>query len=209
MKFALLRAGTTVLAAAALAVTFAPAAAADPFDITYDCQADSPLGPQQFTLNQAGDATAPATVVPDGTLDVVVDPAPNTVPSEVNGNQVKEVHTFTVKVPVPSNATLNSVDLTGGSGLGPNPPEWSQADGIVTVTFEGPIAGGAQFELPTITAHLTAGASGTIESKLYGTSHDDPGLTFTAVVSSIIGDVSVPTACFPNPNPVLTSTTIA
>jgi len=212
MKFAPLRHGTSVLAASALAVAgllaLAPAASAAPVDITYDCQADTPLGAQNLTLLQSVDSSAPATVAPGGTLDVVVDPAPNTVPSEAAGNTVKEVNTFTLKVPVPSNSTLDSVELTGGSGLGDTPPEWTVADGVVTVTFPGPIAGGATFELPTITAHLTAGASGTVDTSLYGTSYDDPGLTFTAVVSSIIGDVNAPVSCFPNPNPVLTSTTI-
>src|SRR5690606_12197347 len=51
---------------------------------------------------------------------------------------------------------------------------------------------------PTVTAHLKAGESGTIETKLYGTRHDDPGLTFNAVVSTIIGDVEVPSSCYPN-----------
>jgi dehydratase len=206
MKFAL-RTGLGVLAATAAVLVIVPSASAAT-DIAYDCQADTPIGAQQMTLNQSVDATAPATVAPGGALDVVVDPAPNQVPSEAAGNTVKNVHTFTLKVPVPSNATLTGVDLTGGSGLGDTPPQVSQGDGVMTVTFEGPIAGGATFELPTITAHLTAGPSGTIDSSLYGTSYDDPGLTFTAVVSSIIGDVSAPTACFPNPNPALTSTTI-
>lgn len=209
MKSALLRAGTGVLAAAALAVAFTPPASAAPVDIVYDCQAETPLGPQNATLNQTVDATAPATVAPGGALDVAIDPAPNQVPTEVAGYPLEEVHTFSLKVPVPTNATLTGVDLTGGSGLGPTPPEWSSADGVVTVTFPGPIAGGATFELPTVTAHLTAGASGTIDSTLYGTSYADPGLTFTAVVSTIIGDISAPTSCFPNPNPVLTTTTIA
>jgi dehydratase len=206
MKFALLKASTAVLAAATLAVVCTPVAAAAT-DITYDCEADTPLGAENATLNQAVDATAPATVAPGGSLDVVVDPAPNTVPTEVAGYTVKNVHTFTLKVPVPANATLSGVDLTGGSGLG-STPTWSEAAGVVTVSFAGPIAGGATFELPTITAHLTAGSSGAIDATLYGTSYDDPGLTFTTVVGTIIGDVSAPTSCFPNPNPVLTSTTI-
>ncbi|MPZ81207.1 MAG: cyclase [Actinophytocola sp.] len=208
MKSALLRAGTGMLAAAALAVAMAPPASAAAFDIVYDCQADTPLGAENLTLNQAVDATAPATVAPGGALDVVVDPGPNQVPAEAAGYDVKEVHTFALKVPVPSNATLTGVDLTGGSGLGPTPPAWSEDGGIVTVTFAGPIAGGATFELPTVTAHLTAGTSGTVDSTLYGSSYDDAGLTFTAVVSTFLGDISAPTACFPNPNPVLTSTTI-
>jgi dehydratase len=207
MKFALLKTGTAVFAAAALAVVGAPQALAAT-DINFDCEADTPLGTENVSLTQTVDATAPATVAPGGTLDVVVDPAPGTVPAEAAGQRVRSVHTFTLKVPVPPNATLTGVDLTGGSNLG-GTPTWSQSGGVVTVQFPGPIAGGSTFELPTITAHLTSGASGVIESALYGTSYDDPGLTFTTVVSTFIGDISVPTSCFPNPNPVLTSTTIA
>jgi len=207
MKFAL-RAGLGVLAAGAAVFVLAPAASAAPTDINYDCRADTPLGPQNATLTQTVDATAPAAVAPGGALDVVVDPAPSTVPSEVNGNEVKEVKGFTLKVPVPANSTLTGVDLTGGSGLGPNPPAWSESGGVVIVTWDGPMPGGSTFEIPTVTAHLTAGASGAIDSGLYGTSYDDPGLTFTTVVRSFIGDISAPTSCFPNPNPVLTSTVI-
>jgi len=208
MKSALLRAAFGTLATAAAVLALAqPASAA--VDIAYDCQADTPLGAENLTLNQAVDATAPATVAPGGALDVVVDPGPNQVPSEAAGYEVKEVHTFTLKVPVPANSTLTGVDLTGGSGLGPTPPAWSEDAGVVVVTFAGPIAGGASFELPTVTAHLTAGTSGTVDSTLYGSSYDDAGLTFTAVVSTFLGDISAPTSCFPNPNPVLTSTAIA
>jgi dehydratase len=207
MKFALLKTGTAAFAAAALAVVCAPAAFAAAADINYDCQADTPLGAQNVTLTQTVDATAPATVAPGAAFDVVVDPATNTVPSEAAGQTVKNVNTFTLKVPVPANSTLSGVDLAGGSNLGGD-PTWSESGGVVTVQFPGPIAGGSTFELPTITAHLTAGASGAVESSLYGTSYDDPGLTFTTVVSTFIGDISAPTSCFPNPNPVLTSTTI-
>lgn len=207
MRFTLLRTGVAAVVAVAASVVLAPTASAAT-DIAYDCQADTPLGTENLTLNQTVDATAPASVAPGGALDVVVDPAPNQVPSEAAGYTVKNVNTFTLKVPVPANATLTGVELTGGSGLG-STPTWTETNGVVTVSFAGPIAGGATFELPTITAHLTAGASGAIESKLYGTSYDDPGLTFTAVVGTFIGDISAPTSCFPNPNPVLTSTTIS
>jgi dehydratase len=208
MKFALLKTGMAAFGAAALVVVGAPQALAAPVDINYDCEASTPIGAQTSSLAQTVDATAPATVAPGAAFDVVVDPAPNEVPAESNGFTVKNVHTFTLKVPVPTNATLTGIDLTGGSNLGGTPTS-SQSGGIVTVQFPGPIAGGSTFELPTITAHLTAGASGAVESTLYGTSYDDPGLTFTAVVSTFIGDISAPTSCFPNPNPVLSSTTIA
>lgn len=206
MRFTLLKTATAVLAAVAASVVVAPTAAAAT-DIVYDCRGNTPFGAEYMTLNQTVDATAPATVAPGGALDIVVDPAPNQVPTEAAGYTVREVRNFTLKVPVPTNSTLRGVTLTGGSGLG-STPTWSQSGGVVTVSFAGPIAGGATFELPTITAHLTAGASGAIQSTLYGTSYDNPGLTFTAVVSTFIGNVSVPTSCFPNPNPVLTSTTI-
>jgi dehydratase len=197
-----------LVAVAALPVALAaPASAAT--TVTFDCQADAPIvGPQQVSLNQDTDVTAPATVAPGGAFDVVIDPAPNTVPSEVSGNTVKNINTFALKFPIPANSTYVGADLAGGSGLGDTAPAIAVADGVATLSFPGPIAGGATFELPTITAHLTAGQSGTIETKLSGTSYSDPGLTFKAVASTIIGDVTAPTACFPSPSPVFTTTTI-
>ncbi|WP_370966163.1 cyclase [Amycolatopsis sp. cg9] len=195
-------------AAAALPIALAaPASAAT--TVTFDCQADAPIvGPQKVSLNQDADVTAPATVAPGGAFDVVIDPAPNTVPGDVSGNKVKNINTFALKFPIPANSTYVGADLAGGSGLGSTAPTIAVANGVATLSFPGPIAGGATFELPTITAHLTAGQSGTIETKLSGTSYSDPGLTFKAVASSIIGDVTAPTACFPNPSPVFTTTTI-
>jgi dehydratase len=195
-------------AAAALPIALAvPASAATA--VTFDCQADAPIvGPQKVSLNQDTDVSAPATVAPGAAFDVVIDAAPNTVPAEVSGNKVKNINTFALKFPIPANATYVGADLTGGSGLGSTPPAISVANGVATLSFPGPIAGGATFELPTITAHLTAGQSGTIETKLSGTSYSDPGLTFKAVASTIIGDLTAPTSCFPNPSPVFTTTTI-
>jgi dehydratase len=206
MKFALLKASTAVLVAAASALMGASQAAAAT-DITYDCEANSPLGPQYIPFYQTVDATAPTTVAPGGTFDVVVDPATNQVPTTAGDYTVKNVNTFTLTVPIPPNATLTGLQLTGGSNLG-STPTWSVSGGIITIKFAGPIAGGATFDLPTITAHLTAGSTGVIETTLNGTSYTNPGLTFNTVVTVVIFDVSVPTSCFPNPNPVLTSTTI-
>ncbi|MEU0789925.1 cyclase [Amycolatopsis sp. NPDC005961] len=197
-----------LVAVAALPIALAaPASAAT--TVTFDCQADAPIvGPQQVSLNQDTDVTAPATVAPGGAFDVVIDPAPNTVPGDVSGNKVKNINTFALKFPIPANSSFVSADLAGGSGLGSTAPTIAVANGVATLSFPGPIAGGATFELPTVTAHLTAGQSGTIETKLSGTSYSDPGLTFKAVASTIIGDITAPTACFPNPSPVFTTTTI-
>ena len=130
----------------------------------------------------------------------------------------QEGRTYDVEIVTDAAALIDKLEASSG-GTSPGSASPAQLRSLlahfdetfrqrVTVTFDGPIAGGATFELPTITAHLTAGASGTVDSSLYGTSYDDPGLTFTAVVSSIIGDISAPTSCFPNPSPVLTSTTV-
>ncbi|WP_326959472.1 MULTISPECIES: cyclase [unclassified Amycolatopsis] len=196
-------------AAAALPLALAAPASAATTTIAFDCQADAPIiGPQQVSLNQDADVTAPATVAPGAAFDVVIDPAPNEVPGEVAGNTVKNINTFALKFPIPANSTYVSADLAGGSGLGSTAPAIAVSGGVATLSFPGPIAGGATFELPTITAHLTAGASGTIETKLSGTSYSDPGLTFKAVAGTFIGDITAPTACFPNPSPVFTTTTI-
>ncbi|MGW3998371.1 cyclase [Amycolatopsis sp. NPDC004772] len=185
----------------------APASAAT--SVTFDCQANAPIvGPQKVALNQDADVSAPATVAPGGAFDVVIDPAPNTVPGTVSGNKVKNINTFALKIPIPANSSYVGADLAGGSGLGATPPKISVANGVATLSFPGPIAGGATFELPTVTAHLKAGQSGTIQTKLAGTGYTDPGLTFKAVASTIIGDLTAPTACFPNPSPVFTTTTI-
>lgn len=189
---------------AALSLT----ASAAPADINFDCKGDAPIvGPQFFTFPQAAEVTAPETAAPGSAVDIVIDPAANTIPGEVNGFTVKEVKDFALKLPIPPNSTYVSADLTGGSGLGDTPPTITVDGDVATIAFPGPIAGGAEFELPTTTVHLTAGESGAIETKLSGTSHDDPGLTFTAVVNQLT-DITVPTACFPNPNPVITTTTI-
>ncbi|MGW1682398.1 cyclase [Saccharopolyspora sp. NPDC002376] len=202
------RAATAAALAAAAALTLSPQAMAAAVDINFDCSGASPLGEQKFSLQQGADVTAPANVAPGGALDIVIDPAVNAIPGSVNGFTVKRIEGMDLKIPIPANSTFVSADLAGGSGLGPNPPTINVDGNVATLHLDGPIAGGSQFELPTVTAHLTAGDSGAIETKLYGTSYSDPGLTFNAVVSSIIGDTNVPSKCFPSPNPVLATTTI-
>jgi dehydratase len=212
MKSALRRIGTRALAGTAaallpLVLLASPASAAT--TVNLDCQANAPIvGPQQLNLSQDATVTAPATVAPGGSLQVVVAPAPTTVPTTVSGYTVKQLTGFALKVLVPANSTYVSATLSGGSGLGSTPPTIAVSGGVATISFPGPIAGGATFQFPTVTIALTAAASGSIETHLGGTSYTDPGLTFTAVVSSIIGDISAPTACFPNPSPVFSTTTI-
>ncbi|GAA4888037.1 MULTISPECIES: cyclase [Saccharopolyspora] len=202
------RTATAAAIAAATALAFSPQALAAAFDINFDCSGDSPLGEQLFSLPQTAEVIAPASVAPGAGLELVIDPEPSTVPTEVNGYAVERVEGLDLRIPIPANSTFVSAELSGGSGLGDTPPTLTVDGDLATLHLDGPMAGGAAYELPTVTAQLTAADSGTIETRLHGTGYDDPGLTFNAVVSSILGEIDVPTACYPNPNPVLTTTTI-
>ncbi len=197
--------------AAALALVpvlaFGTTAAAANQTITYKVRATALGQTADLTLDQGVDASAPATVAPGGALKVTIDPAPNTVPATGGGYTIREINTVALKLPVPANSTFVSASLSGGSGLGSTPPTVAKVGNDVVLSVKGPLKGGAAFELPTVTVNLTAGSSGTIETKLGGTSYDAPGLTFNAVVV-VIFPITAPAKAYPDPSPVLTSTTI-
>jgi len=186
---------------------FTTNASAAPQTITFKLRASAVGQTSDFTLDQGLDASAPATVAPNGALTVTIDPAPNKVPAEAAGRQVREIKGLALKLPVPANSTYRSASLSGGSGLGGTPTIALQGNDVV-LDVPGPIKGGADFELPVVTINLQAGGSGTIAAKLGGTSYDAPGLTFTAVITVIGFPVNAAAKGYPDPNPVLTSTTI-
>ncbi|WP_232850849.1 hypothetical protein [Nocardia acididurans] len=104
--------------------------------------------------------------------------------------------------PVPANSTLVSATVSGGTVAG----TVSTAGGNIVLTVPGPIAGGTTFTPPAVTINVTAGAAGTpITSKYAGTSYASPGMTMTTKVA-IVGNVA--TACYPNPSPTLTTTSV-
>jgi dehydratase len=199
--------------ALALAATLGlagPVAAAT-VPVVWDCEAKPPIGaPQQLTLNNSVQADAPATVVAGGSFEATLAPDPTTVPAEAGGYKITNLKNLKLKVPVPQGATFQSATLTGGSNLGTGIPSVAQADNVVTVTVPGPLAGGSTFQLPALHLTLTAtGAAGTaIDTKLAGSSYTDPGMTFGATVQAGPFPIDVPTTCFANPSPTLTSTTI-
>jgi dehydratase len=186
---------------------FTTNASAAPQTITYKLRASAAGQSSEFTLDQGLDASAPATVAPNGTLAVVIDPAPNKIPSEAAGRQVREIKDLSLKLPVPGNSKFQSATISGGSGLGGTPSIGLVGNDVV-LKVPGPIKGGADFELPVVTINLQAGGTGSIESKLGGTSYDAPGLTFTAVVVVLGFPINAAAAGYPDPNPVLTTTTI-
>jgi dehydratase len=196
-----------VFTAFALLFALSTPASAATQAITYKLKASAAGQTAEFTLDQTLAATAPATVAPRGAVAVVIDPAPNKVPAQAGGRTVREIKTIALKLPVPANATFSSATLAGGAGLGSTPTVALEGTNVV-LKIAGPIKGGADFELPTITINFTAGASGTIATKLGGTSYTDPGLTFTAVVTALGFPINAPANGYPDPSPVLTSTTI-
>lgn len=198
------------LGLASLLVGIAPASAASS-TLLLSCQATPPVGgTQQLSLDSTVEATAPSAVTPGAAFDVVLAAGPLLLPTTAGGFPINNVKNLKLKMPVPAGATLRTTSLSGGSNLGAGVPSVAVAGGVATLTVPGPIPGGATFQLPAVTLSLTAtGAAGsTIATKLAGSSFTDPSLTLTANVRAVILNVDVPTNCFANPNPVLTSTSV-
>ena len=172
--------------------------------ITYNVQASALGQTAELTLDQDIDSTAPATVAPGGAVQVVIDPAPNEVPAEGGGYQIREIKNLALAMPVPANSTFVSASVSGGS----HPATVALEGNEIVLRVAGPMAGGQSFELPTVTVNLTAGQSGAIETTLAGTSYDDPGLTFTAVIIAFGFPIDAAATAYPSPSPVLTTTTI-
>jgi len=159
-------------------------------------------------LRQAVNAAAPATVRPNTRFTVAVDLQPGTLPSEVKGFKLQEVRDLALRIPIPANTSYVGAKLSGGSGLNSTPSV--QLDGnTAVVKVAGPIPGGASFQLPTLSVRLKSGRAGTtIETKLKGTSYDDPGLTLQAKIKWKFLSTTAPVACYPDPNPALTRTRV-
>ncbi len=203
--------GVAMLAALPLLGMTLPAGAtpAEGTPITYDLQstavgqtADSSI---PVTVNAS---SSPATVAPGGAVTVTLAAGSLTVPSSADGYTVKDIQGIALDIAMPTNSTYVSCSLSGGSGLGSGTNTCSNSGGNVVVNIPGPIAGSATATLPTLTIDVTAGSSGSIDTKLAGTSYSDPGLTFTAVISVIGISVNAPTTGYPTTSPVLASTSI-
>lgn len=175
---------------------------------SYACRADTKFGRHTVSLRQAVNATAPATVRPNTRFTVAVDLQPGTLPSEVKGFRLLEVRDLALRIPVPANSSYVSAKLSGGSGLNSTPTV--QLDGPdVLIKVPGPIPGGANYQLPTLAVRLKSGRRGTtVETKLKGTTYDNPGLTLQAKIKWKFLTTTAPVACYPNPNPALTTTSI-
>lgn len=196
----------SALAGAVLGLVAWPAVAG-PVAVSYTCQADTKFGHQHFSLRQGVGASAPAVVKPGATFDIVVNADSGSLPGEVKGFKVKEVRDLSLRVPVPANSSYVGAVLSGGSGLG-STPSVEAANGTITLRVAGPIPGGAGYQLPSLTVRLKAGRSGAIETRLQGTSFDNPGLNLQATIKWKFVTIKSAVACYPDPNVPLTHTDI-
>ncbi|MGZ0148426.1 hypothetical protein ACXJJ3_15245 [Kribbella sp. WER1] len=190
-----------------LVVILALLAPADQPVATYACRADTKFGKHTISLRQGVDAQAPATVRANARFTIAVHSQQGTLPTEVKGFKLQEVRDLTLRIPVPANAAYLSSQLIGGSGLNSTPSVQLEGNTAV-VKVSGPIPGGATFQLPTLSIRLRAGRPGVIETKLKGTSYDDPGLTLQAKIKWKFITTTAPVACYPDPNPALTRTLV-
>lgn len=216
LRIALVSAAST--AAVALTAAAAPLAVAQPANtvpLAFDCQAKPPVGSaQKFAMEAVVDATAPATATKGQQVTGEISVRPIKVPAEQSGYKVEHVKNMVISAQVPAGTEFVSATLSGGKGFGSAKPTVSTGTDkagkpVVLVKIAGPIAGGATIELPKVALVLKVTASsGTVEGRLSGSSYQDPTMTFTGRAKAGLFGVDVPAACFPKPNPVLTSTRI-
>ncbi|MGK4585154.1 cyclase [Kitasatospora sp. HPMI-4] len=207
----LTRVSTVLAGGLAAAGLLAPPASAADTPLALACQATPPIGSaQNLTLNAGVNATAPATVAAGSQFSITLAPDPLTVPTSVSSYTLQSISNIQLTVPVPANSTLVSESVSGGSGIDPGSASVAVNGNDVVMAVSSSITGGSTFTLPALTLNLTAGASGsTVQTALGGTGYSDPGLTFTATVPVSFFTVDVPTACFPSPQAVLSSTSVS
>jgi dehydratase len=166
---------------------------------SYACRANTKFGQHTLSLRQGVDAKAPAAVRPNSRFTIAVDLKPGSLPGEVKGFKLQEVRDLSLRVPVPANSSYVGARLIGGSGLNSTPT--IQLDrGVLVIKVAGPIPGGANYQLPTLSVRLKSG--------LKGTSYDDPGLTLQARIKWKFVTTTAPVSCYPDPNPALTRTVV-
>jgi dehydratase len=149
------------------------------------------------------DAAAPATVRPNQTFKIVIDPAPTTT----NATYLKAMKDITTVFQLAGGAYPVSVQLTGGSNIGTAPSKATYSGGKLTVTTPGPIIGGQTYDLPTVTLNVVAPARGKVTSIPGGTSFSDLGFHFQR---QVVGDDAWgPGQCYPDPAQPVTYTSTA
>jgi dehydratase len=162
------------------------------------------------TLDNGVTSLVEPTVPAGSNFQVTLTPDPITVPTEGGGYPIRNLNSVRVRFAVPAGSTFVSATLSGGSNLGTGTPTVGHSGGVVTLTVPGQLAPGTTAVLPTVTVILNAtGAPGTVlNARFSGSSYDSPAISFNAVVSTFLGNITGTTNCFPPTNPVVATTTI-
>ena len=180
---------------------------AQPRVISYQCAGDTPLGSIiGVTYQDLVDVDAPSTIPPRTTMNIQITPAPNVMLSHVDNRPVESVQDIEWKILLPTSASYVTTTLSGGSGTGP--VTVTKLSNALRFNAPGPIAGGAEFQLPTITITVRSLSSGTVRLRLAGYSLENPGLSFIARIQGSTITADVPTSCYANPDVTLSSTQI-
>ena len=208
--------GISLLSVVAAALATAPAAGADTTAtaLSFNCVA-GPLpiigGTTNVTQNLSFHTDAPATVQPGATFNTVVTTDPIVVPASQSASgvtaTVNHISNISVRIPVPANATVNNVSLSGGTNLGSGTPTVGVTGGNIVMSIPGPLAGGTTVQPPTVTANVTAtGAAGsTITTALL---NSDQAYDLTVNVTALGSTADMATTCQPSPNTPLAVTSI-
>jgi dehydratase len=206
-----------ISAAAVISVgTGIPAAAAAPpaqvvqrTPVTLACQVDWPFDNILFSLNHTSIISGPSTVAPNQQFTWSGAAAPTVVPTEMNGATITALTDFTITTEVTGSATILSSSLSGGSNLGPGKPTLTVSGNKETLKIPGPLKAGTTVTMPTINTKLRAGASGTANVKMSGTSYSNPGLRLTShVPNGSEPEIVIGAGCYPSPSPNLATTRI-
>jgi dehydratase len=207
-------AGLTAVLGTAAALS-APAASASvsvvtsTITVTFNVKATASGLSGTDSLPETLTAAAPATVKPDARFIVSLSSGAISIPTSADGVTIVDIKSLSLKVKVPANSSYVSCSFSGGSGIGTGTPKCSETNGAVTFKVPGPMDGGTTVTLPKMSVHLKAGTSGTITSKLGGTSYTNPGLKGSADLTVLGSAVTATAVAYPDPNPVLTTTKIS
>jgi len=200
----LLRAGAVTPVALAAALCFAGTANAA-VNVNWSCKGTINGVGQTSSMTTSVTGAAPSSVTAGSPVAITLTPGSSTVPSTVlTIFTVTDIKDLKMIIPVPANSTYVSASTSGGSYPGPAASTALVGSNVV-LTVPGPIPGGSTFTPPAVTVNVTATNPGSVISKYAGTSYTDPGMTMTTDVAGI---GAIATACYPNPSPTLTSTTV-
>lgn len=199
------RAGAITPMALAAALCLAGTAHAA-VSVNWSCQATVSGIPQTSSMTTSVTGTAPGSVTAGSPVAITIAPGSSTVPTNpIPLVTVVSISNMKMLIPIPANSTYVSSSASGGTFPGTTALVGSN----VELTVPGPIPGGTTYTPPAVTINVTANAPGSVISNYAGNSPANPGMTFTTTLKPVVGsNFNAATACYPNPSPTLTTTTV-